>query len=65
MKRAIAREETQEIPKYEEMCRRFLADSRDFSEDKIREAGIECRFLNTDFNTCLGNIEKYIISVLY
>ena len=36
-----------------------------FSEDKIREAGIECRFLNTDFNTCLGNIEKYIISVLY
>mgnify|MGYP001624605874 CR=1 FL=1 len=35
------------------------------SEDKIREAGIECRFLNTDFNTCLGNIEKYIISVLY
>ena len=65
LKRAIAREETQEIPKYEEMCRRFLADSRDFSEDKIREAGIECRFLNTDFNTCLGNIEKYIISVLY
>ena len=65
LKRAIAREETQEVPKYEEMCRRFLADSRDFSEDKIREAGIDHRFLNTDFNTCLGNIEKYIISVLY
>lgn len=65
LKRAIAREETQEIPKYEEMCRRFLADSRDFSEDKIQEAGIDHRFLNTDFNTCLGNIEKYIISVLY
>lgn len=65
LKRAIAREETQEIPKYEEMCRRFLADSRDFSEDKIREAGIDHRFLNTDFNTCLGNIEKYIISVVY
>lgn len=65
LKRAIAREETQETPKYEEMCRRFLADSRDFSEERIREAGIDHRFLNTDFNTCLGNIEKYIISVLY
>ncbi len=65
LKRAIAREETQEVPKYEEMCRRFLADSQDFSEEKIREAEIDFRFLNTDFNTCLRDIEKYIISVLY
>ena len=28
----------QENPKYEEMCRRFLADSEDFSEERIAEA---------------------------
>ena len=29
--RAISREKLQETPKYEEMCRRFLADAKDFS----------------------------------
>ena len=41
LKRAIAREQTQKIPKYEEMCRRFLADSEDFSEENVLKAGIE------------------------
>ena len=31
--RALAREKTQKEPKYAEMCRRFLADSKDFSEE--------------------------------
>lgn len=30
LERALARERTQEVPKYEEMCRRFLADQRFF-----------------------------------
>ena len=29
--RAISREKEQDVPKYEEMCRRFLADAKDFS----------------------------------
>lgn len=65
LKRAIAREETQEVPKYEEMCRRFLADSQDFSEANIKAAGIPRRFQNMDFITCLSDIEKYVKSVLY
>ena len=65
LKRAIAREETQEIPKYEEMCRRFLADSQDFSEANIKAAGISRRFQNMDFITCMSDIEKYLKSVLY
>ena len=36
LKRAIRREEQQKVPKYEEMCRRFLADAEDFSEEKLR-----------------------------
>ena len=31
--RAIKREKEQETPKYEELCRRFLADQEDFSEE--------------------------------
>ena len=65
LKRAIAREETQEIPKYEEMCRRFLADSRDFSEENVKLAGIEQKFQNNDFNTCLLEIERYLEFMLY
>lgn len=65
LKRAIAREETQAVPKYEEMCRRFLADSKDFSEENIKMAGIARRFQNNDFNTCLLEIEKYVEAMLY
>lgn len=65
LKRAIAREETQEVPKYEEMCRRFLADSRDFCEENIREAEIDRRFQNMNFNTCMSEIENYLKTVLY
>ena len=32
--RAIRREQEQETPKYKELCRRFLADEEDFSEEK-------------------------------
>ena len=64
LKRAIAREETQEAPKYEEMCRRFLADAQDFSEEKIRQAGITHRFSNMDGAGGYSEIEKYLRSVL-
>lgn len=65
LQRAILREQTQREPHYEEMCRRYLADCQDFSEEKIREAGIEIRFQNIDRNTCLSDIENYLKSVLY
>jgi len=48
------------VPKYEEMCRRFLADASDFSEDKLREAGITHRFVNDDMDTVLAEISAYI-----
>ena len=46
LQRALDRERTQEQPKYAEMCRRFLADEQDFSEENLKKAGIEKRFLN-------------------
>ena len=60
LERALNREKQQENPKYEEMCRRFLADSVDFSEEKIKEAGIKKRFQNTDLEECLGEITGYL-----
>ena len=52
--RAVERERLQTNPKYAELCRRFLADSSDFSEEKLKEAGICRRFSNE------GKIEECI-----
>ena len=60
LQRALDRELRQEKPKYEEMCRRFLADSADFSEEKLAAAGIRDRFENTDLTKCLNAITKYL-----
>ena len=60
LQRALDRERAQERPKYKEMCRRFLADSDDFSEENIAAAGITKRFENDDFSKCLGEITDYI-----
>ncbi len=60
LKRALEREMQQEKPGYEEMCRRFLADSADFAEEKIQEAGITRRFYNDTLEHCLNEIRAYI-----
>ena len=41
--RALEREKRQSQPRYDELCRRFLADSKDFSEENLRAAGIDFR----------------------
>ena len=63
LERALARERTQEVPKYEEMCRRFLADQNDFSEENILKAGIWKRFQNHNLDECVKEIGNYIKSV--
>lgn len=60
LERALARERQQQEPKYREMCRRFLADCEDFSEEKLAAAGIERRFDNTVLETCLAQIRAMI-----
>lgn len=58
--RALKRERKQEHPKYEEMCRRFLADSEDFSEERKKQAGITRTFQNEKLEDCLKQILEYI-----
>lgn len=62
LSRALERERKQVQPKYEEMCRRFLADSIDFSEENLEKSGIEKRFENVDFERCVEEIQSVIKS---
>ena len=54
--RALERERRQAVPKYKEMCRRFLADEEDFCEENLKRLGIDKRYRNTDMETCLNEI---------
>ncbi len=61
LERAMERENKQEHPKYDEMCRRYLADEEDFSEEKIEDAGIKTHFYNNkELCECVKNIRDYI-----
>ena len=63
LERALKRERQQQSPKYDEMCRRFLADSADFSEEKVRSAGIEKVFVNDVLEDCISKVKEYVLSM--
>jgi guanylate kinase len=60
LKRAVEREEKQKEPKYVELCRRFIADSKDFSEENLKKAEIQRRFENLNLDECVNQIIEYI-----
>lgn len=61
LERALARERSQEKPDYAEMCRRFLADQEDFSEEKLKEAGILRRYENKSLEGCIREIRETLL----
>lgn len=60
LERALLRERCQAAPKYTELCRRFLADAEDFSEENLKKEGIAVRFQNVDFEKCYNEIKIFI-----
>lgn len=56
LERAFHREEGRGNMTREEILRRFKADDEDFSEEKLKEAGVERRYLNLDISSCLNEI---------
>lgn len=62
LERAMRRERKQNRPDYAEMCRRFLADNEDFSEEKLSRAGIVKRYDNTELDACVESIRGDILS---
>ena len=60
LQRALDREKQQQEPKYEEMCRRFLADAKDFTEETLAVCEIPVRFQNENLSECIGFLVEYI-----
>lgn len=59
--RAIEREKMQEKPAYKEVCRRYVADEEDFSEENLAKAEIKESFLNNEGpEKCFSEIRNYI-----
>ncbi len=63
LQRALNRENMQETPRYDEMCRRYLADERDFSKENLEKAGIVKKYINEDLGKCLEEIKADIVPV--
>lgn len=61
LQRALNRENTQKNPKYAEMCRRFLADEKDFSKERLDQCGIIKQYENTGIEPCIEEIIKDIL----
>lgn len=59
--RAINREMTQNTPKYEELCRRFLADTKDFAEEILDELDIKKKYNNESLEKCYKEIKDEIM----
>ena len=64
LERAMRREKKQAAPRYKEMCRRFITDSEDFDEEKMKEAGVSNIFMNNeDLDKCIREVTDFIRSL--
>lgn len=64
LERAMNREKTQANPNYDELCRRFLADNKDFSDDNLSSLNINKFYTNEDLEECINNIKEDILSLI-
>lgn len=60
LQRALNREKHERYPKYSELCRRYLADQEDFSEENLLRAGVVHRFENIETNRTAAQIAEFI-----
>ena len=60
IERSLAREKQQENPCVAEVCRRFLADEEDFSEENLQRLGITDRITNIPLEQALDQIATII-----
>lgn len=64
LERAINRERKQAQPNYEEICRRFLADSIDFSKEQLEQANIHPFYRNVKLEDCTEAIKEDILKLI-
>lgn len=64
LERALKREKQEKFPNYNELCRRFLADSKDFSNEKLQLYNIKNSYINNDLFECINYIKKDIVKFI-
>ncbi len=64
LERALQREKKQANPNYNELCRRFLADNKDFSEENLSNLSINKSYVNEDLYECINTIKKDILNLI-
>ena len=64
LQRALDREKNQENPNFDELCRRFLADNRDFSKENLSALEINEFYTNKELEECINNIKKDILNLI-
>ena len=62
LQRALKREMKQDKPNYNELCRRFLADNEDFSEENLLNSGVNKSYYNYELNKCKQDIKNHIFN---
>ena len=63
LERALSREKQQIQPNYDELCRRFLADNKDFSEERLNINRITKRYQNLNLDQCIKEIKDRIRTI--
>ncbi len=64
LERALSREKSQSNPNYDELCRRFLADNKDFSQENLNNLNIDRSYINENLQECINNIKEDILSLI-
>lgn len=62
LERALEREKRQDHPNYDELCRRFLADNKDFSKENLLNLGINKFYINENLHECIKSIKEDILN---
>ena len=60
LNRALIREKKEKNPNYEELCRRFIADTHDFSQDKLKSLEIDKIFMNNNLEDTIDEILNFL-----
>ncbi|MGL4912537.1 MAG: guanylate kinase [Romboutsia sp.] len=64
LERALSRERKESNPNYDELCRRFLADNKDFSVDNLNRLNINKFYINEELEICINEIKKDILNLI-
>lgn len=64
LQRILNREMSEDSPNYKEICRRFIADSEDFSNKNLKLNGIEKIYSNNNLVECIADVKNNIIKYI-